>query len=49
MADTPLDRLRRFRASWNADDLIDEDSGLTAADLDEIIAAAETPPAARGH
>ncbi len=38
---TPLARLKAFRTSWNDDDLIDEDSGLTAADLDAVIADAD--------
>jgi hypothetical protein len=33
-----LDRAKRFRQSWNADDVICDDSGLTAADLDMLIA-----------
>lgn len=36
-----LARLKDFRASWNADDAIDEESRLTAADLDTIIEALE--------
>jgi hypothetical protein len=31
-------RLRLFRQSWNEGDLIDEESGLTAGDLDEVLA-----------
>lgn len=41
-APTPIDRLRAFRASWNQSDVIDEDSGLTADDLDAIIRAADS-------
>ena len=36
-----LDRIRAFRASWNEGDLIDEESGMTAEDLDRIIQALE--------
>ena len=32
-----LSRLATFRESWQATDVIDEHSGLTAADLDVII------------
>jgi hypothetical protein len=35
---TAIARLTEFRASWNAGDLIDEDSKLTADDLDLLIA-----------
>jgi hypothetical protein len=40
---TALTRLRAFRSTWEADAQIDEESQLTAADLDTIIAAAEGP------
>jgi hypothetical protein len=36
-----LARLRAFRSTWEDDAEIDEESGLTAADLDTILAAAE--------
>jgi len=36
-----LDRLRRFRASLDADTRIDEASGLTVADLDVVLAQAQ--------
>jgi hypothetical protein len=35
--DNALARLKAFRATWNADDVIDEQSGLTAGDLDLAI------------
>ncbi|MBB4155294.1 hypothetical protein GGQ80_003214 [Sphingomonas jinjuensis] len=38
-----LDHLRRFRATFNAGDHVDEESGLTADDLDAILAAIEPP------
>lgn len=38
-----LDHLRRFRATFNAGDQVDEESGLTADDLDAIIAAVRSP------
>ncbi|WP_445190939.1 hypothetical protein ACT009_09985 [Sphingomonas sp. Tas61C01] len=43
MADllTALERLRAFRSTWDADAEIDEQSGLTAADLTTILAAAD--------
>jgi hypothetical protein len=45
MADliTALARLRAFRSTWEPNAEIDEKSGLTAADLDAILAAAEAP------
>lgn len=33
-----LARLAAFRATWNPGDAIDEESGLTADDLDVVIA-----------
>lgn len=42
--DHPVDalaRLVRFRQSWNDGDVIDEESGLTADDLDAVIARAQ--------
>lgn len=36
-----LARARSFADSWAEDDLIDEESGLTAADLRLVVAAAE--------
>lgn len=36
-----LSRLRAFRQSWNDGDVIDEDSGLTADDLDVVLALGE--------
>lgn len=36
-----LDHLRRFLATFNAGDLVDEESELTADDLRAIAAAAE--------
>lgn len=44
MTDHPADaaaRLRAFRTSWNDDDVIDDESGLTAADLDAILTRIE--------
>lgn len=41
--DAALDRLARFRAAHDADATIDAASGLTAADLDVIVAAAKPP------
>jgi len=43
MADVLLSlaRLRQFRATFNDDDQVDEESGLTAADLDNAIDALE--------
>ena len=38
-------RLKAFRSTWNEGDQIDEQSGLTADDLDTVIAAAERAPA----
>jgi hypothetical protein len=35
--DTALEHLRRFRATFNDGDDVDEESGLTAEDLDVII------------
>ena len=40
---TALSRLRAFRSTWADDARIDEESELTAADLDTISAAAEGP------
>ncbi len=37
LIDEPLDRLRAFRARFADDAVVDEVSGLTAADLDMII------------
>ena len=34
-------RLKDFRATWNDDDVIDEESGLSGADLDTIIRVAD--------
>jgi len=34
-------RLRAFRSSWDAEDQIDEATGLTAQDLDLVLAALE--------
>lgn len=34
-----LHRLRAFRGRWSDTDLIDQQSGLTASDLDQILAA----------
>ena len=31
-----LERLKAFRSTWNRGDMIDEDSGLTADDLDVV-------------
>jgi hypothetical protein len=39
--DTPLEHLRRFRATFNAGEPVDEESGLTADDLTAIIEAVE--------
>lgn len=36
-----LDRIRAFRATLNDGDLIDEESGMTADDLDRMIAVFE--------
>lgn len=36
-----LARAKAFADSWAEDDLIDEESGFTAADLRKIVAAAE--------
>lgn len=36
-----LARARAFADSWAEDDLIDEESGLTAADLRRLISAVE--------
>lgn len=36
-----LARAKAFADSWTEDDLIDEESGLTAADLRLVVAAAE--------
>ncbi|MEG3086198.1 hypothetical protein [Sphingomonas sp. PB4P5] len=33
-----LERAKQFRQSWNAEDVVCDDSGLTAADLDVLIA-----------
>jgi hypothetical protein len=38
---TSLDRLRQFRASFNEDEQVDEESGLMADDLTVIIRAVE--------
>jgi hypothetical protein len=38
-----LDHLRRFRAAFNPGDSVDEESGLTADDLDAILAAIRSP------
>jgi hypothetical protein len=38
---TSLDRLRRFRDTFNANESVDEESGLMAADLSTIINAVE--------
>lgn len=35
--------LRRFRTTFNAGDSVDEESGLTADDLDAILAAIRSP------
>lgn len=37
---TALAHLDAFRATFNDDDLVDEESGLTAADLSVVIEAA---------
>lgn len=39
--DTAQDHLRRFRATFNEGEPVDEQSGLTADDLTQIIQAAE--------
>ncbi len=38
---TALDRLRAFRATFNAGEPVDEESGLTADDLTAIIESVE--------
>ncbi len=38
---TALDRLRAFRATFNAGEPVDEESGLMADDLSSIIEAVE--------
>jgi hypothetical protein len=38
---TSLERLRQFRASFNEDEQVDEESGLMADDLSAIIRAVE--------
>lgn len=38
-----LAHLRAFRATFNDGDQVDEESGLTAADLDEAIKALQFP------
>lgn len=32
-----IEKLRQFSMSWNDDDLVDEDSGLTGADLKQLV------------
>lgn len=39
--DFALNRLKAFRATFNDDEQVDEESGLTAADLSVVIEAAE--------
>ena len=34
-----LQNLKSFREAWDADEVIDEDSGLTAIDIDQAIRA----------